>query len=534
LDPNPANWGLDQGPEADDALHKPDPEDDKKPNGTLLTKRGLLNIGCLVLLLLTLVGAFGIYPIIQHFQQKLEEENRAALFPTRAPLKEMPGRFTPIDPDTPKELYTRKGLDNPNEEYELVFSDEFNTEGRSFYKGDDPYWEGEDLWYWQTANLEWYDPKALTTENGNLKITIDRVDPGTNHDRNYTGGLMSTWNKFCFTGGYIETKVMLPGDPTVTGMWPAIWTLGNLGRVGYGASLDGMWPYAYDTCDLGTYPNQTYADGSGPEAALTSGDDKYGHHLSVLPGQKLSRCTCKDSDDHPGPKHDDGSWVGRSAPEIDVFEAQVGQDPHPHIGGVSQSLQLAPFNSFYTYDTETHTTVYDANLTIHNDYKGGAIQQAASAVTTTNQDCYERTGKCFSVYGFEYKPGVEGAYITWISDGKPAWTVRGEALGGDPASGISQRRIPEEPMYLIANLGMSYGFGPVDETQALPNHMLVDYIRVYQPKGATNIGCDPPGFPTAAYIEKHIKAYTDPQLQKWSQIPGHTYPGNEGLGQCSA
>ena len=57
LDPNPANWGLDQGPEADDALHRPDPEDDKKPNGTLLTKRGLLNIGCLVLLLLTLVGA---------------------------------------------------------------------------------------------------------------------------------------------------------------------------------------------------------------------------------------------------------------------------------------------------------------------------------------------------------------------------------------------------------------------------------------------------------------------------------------------
>lgn len=37
-----------------------------------------------------------------------------------------------------------------------VFSDEFNTEGRSFYPGDDPYWQAEDLHYWQTNNQEWY------------------------------------------------------------------------------------------------------------------------------------------------------------------------------------------------------------------------------------------------------------------------------------------------------------------------------------------------------------------------------------------
>lgn len=38
---------------------------------------------------------------------------------------------------------------------ELVFSDEFNTEGRSFYPGDDPYWEAADLYYWSTNDLEW-------------------------------------------------------------------------------------------------------------------------------------------------------------------------------------------------------------------------------------------------------------------------------------------------------------------------------------------------------------------------------------------
>ncbi len=30
----------------------------------------------------------------------------------------------------------------------LVFSDEFNVDGRSFYPGDDPYWEAEDYHYW--------------------------------------------------------------------------------------------------------------------------------------------------------------------------------------------------------------------------------------------------------------------------------------------------------------------------------------------------------------------------------------------------
>ncbi len=59
-----------------------------------------------------------------------------------------------------------------------------------------------------------------------------------------------------------------------------------------------------------------------PVAATVSGDPDYGGALSYLPGQRLSRCTCP-GENHPGPKHSDGSFVGRSAPEIDVFEAQV-------------------------------------------------------------------------------------------------------------------------------------------------------------------------------------------------------------------
>ncbi len=56
---------------------------------------------------------------------------------------------------------------------------------------------------------------------------------------------------------YFAASVSLPGTSDVYGLWPAIWTMGNLGRAGYGGTLESMWPYSYDTCDIGTLSNQT-------------------------------------------------------------------------------------------------------------------------------------------------------------------------------------------------------------------------------------------------------------------------------------
>lgn len=57
------------------------------------------------------------------------------------------GNFGLIDHDTPHEAYTKISY-RDGSEWQLVFSDEFNTDGRSFYPGDDPYWEAADLHYW--------------------------------------------------------------------------------------------------------------------------------------------------------------------------------------------------------------------------------------------------------------------------------------------------------------------------------------------------------------------------------------------------
>lgn len=63
------------------------------------------------------------------------------------------GNWGLIDIETPSSAYTRPAWTG-NTEMELVFSDEFNTDGRTFYPGDDPFWEAVDLHYWVSAVLE--------------------------------------------------------------------------------------------------------------------------------------------------------------------------------------------------------------------------------------------------------------------------------------------------------------------------------------------------------------------------------------------
>lgn len=175
-----------------------------------------------------------------------------------------------------------------------------------------------------------------------------------------------------------------------------------------------QWPYTYDSCDVGTVPNQTL--NGLPLAAVLDGDHAYNFALSYLPGQRLSRCTC-DGENHPGPKHPDGTYVGRSAPEIDMLEAQMGGVPV--TGEVSQSAQwavsnffdvlctrflyvLQPFNHAYTWDNSSVNMILgDPSISRMNTFVGNVIQQASSVVTKTNQRCYELADGCFSTYGVE-------------------------------------------------------------------------------------------------------------------------------------
>ena len=211
--------------------------------------------------------------------------------------------------------------------------------------------------------------------------------------------------------------------------------------------------YSYDTCDIGILPNQTWVNGSGPDAALTSGSND--GPISYLPGMKASPCTC-DGEDHPGPNNK----VGRAAPEIDLIEAQIELDKFH--GEVSQSLQTAPFDAEYRWDntTEGTYTQYDKSITYFNTYLGGTYQQALSSLTAIDNDTYYNqeeltgeTGRQYKMFAMEYLANPddrEKGYVKWWSQGKESWIVHGTALAPNSKTEVDQRLIPEEPMAIVS------------------------------------------------------------------------------------
>lgn len=387
-------------------------------------------------------------------------------------VPDIPGLPNLIDADTPPEIKNgiRKGFNG--KEYQLVFSDEFNRDGRSFYPGDDPFvsiasesnslpfltipptkWEAVDLNYWQTRDLEWYDPDAATTKNGKLEITLSEQPI---HNLNFRSGMLQSWNKLCFNGGfYVEVSISLPGDTVASGYWPGAWSMGNLGRAGYGATNDGMWrkyssakttrtcatliltllcqsAYSYASCDVGTLAGQIYQNNTPTVSFSDSGETDYRGRLSILAGQRASACTCP-GEPHPGPNNK----VGRGAPEIDILEAQVDWRGY---GTASQSIQIAPFDYRWGWNNMSSDgmVVYNSSITHLNEWKGAATQESASAVTNIGTAPYN--GAAYQSYGYELTPGSgPDSQITWAIGGQPTWTLKAGAFKPDPQTLVGQR-----------------------------------------------------------------------------------------------
>ncbi|KAF2017080.1 glycoside hydrolase family 16 protein [Aaosphaeria arxii CBS 175.79] len=494
--------------EKDDYLHNPDPND-KDRDCNVFTKRGFVNVGALVILSLGLLVLFIGYPVLT-FVHKLTEPEIGPC--TRNPLciegmQDQPNlkglRTSLIDPDTPKEFRTRTSSDGTKQV--LVFSDEFNKAGRTFYDGDDPYFQAVDIWYGATQDLEWYDPDAVITKDGVLELQFDNI---RNHGLDFRSGMIQSWNKLCYKGGHLEASISLPGRGDTIGFWPGFWTMGNLARPGYLASTDGLWPYSYhDECDYGITPNQSSYDG-----------------LSYLPGMRLPACTCK-NEDHPTP------GKSRSAPEIDALEGSVrflGPDSTRGVGQVSQSYQTAPFDIWYRADSD-FMEVYDHSITEINAYQGGPFQQAVSGLTNLNNDWYN--GKQYQKYAFDYKTGKNG-WITWYVGDDKTWTLDARALG--PNGNVGRRVIPEEPLSIIANFGISNSFAYINWdliNKTIPATMRIDYIRIYQDEGNEIVTCDPEGYETTGYIKKHPEPYANPNITQWKQA-GYDVPKNTLMHGC--
>ncbi|AAS53916.1 AFR545Wp [Eremothecium gossypii ATCC 10895] len=496
--------------EDDDYLHNPDPEEESR----LDKQRFLLDLkhmdkrsaGGFVGILLLFIGGlmlFIVLPVltytgaVEHHHAKLTEVLSPYQYPQLSAI-----RTSLVDPDTPKDARKRKSL--KGETWPLVFSDEFNAVGRTFFEGDDQFWTGPNIHYAATNDLEWYTPDAATTKDGVLQL---RMDAFPMNGLYYRSGMLQSWNKMCYTQGVLEISANLPNYGQYHGLWPGLWTMGNLGRPGFLASTEGVWPYSYEACDAGITPNQSSTDG-----------------ISYLPGQKLSSCTC-DGEDHPNP------GVGRGAPEIDLLEGAM--DDKVGVGTASQSLQVAPYDIWYIPDYD-FIEIYNHSITAMNTYCGGPFQQAVSAVSTLNRTWYQfgEGAGYFQRFSLEYMNDEKDGYITWYIGDKATFTIYASAL--HPNGNVDWRRISKEPMSIILNLGISNNWAYIDWANLyFPVTMSIDYVRLYQPSNAINVNCDPPDYPTYDYIQKHLNAYMNPNLTSW-EAAGYTFPKNILTGNCKS
>ncbi|RHZ20392.1 hypothetical protein DYB37_000834 [Aphanomyces astaci] len=405
-----------------------------------------------------------------------------------------------IDPDTPLEDYHfdvpdgpyRMGLTSPaNNSYHLIFSDEFNTTKRLFEAGNDPKWTALENLDLTNMGQHYFSPQAVQTDDGNLIITTSKPKKEYKGAK-YVSGSVQTWNKFCFTGGFVIMRAILPGKWGIPGTWPAFWLMGNIGRATYLGSQDGMWPWSMDTCapwvnDYMDQPQKVNACGNlTDEDDPTSLPERFGLH----PRQ------------------------GRGATEIDVFEVQIKKKDDPAF--ISTSLQIAPgLHDNMRPDASTlprpgmwYTNLTYGNYTkINSDYYGDANLDSISALTQLDSNSF----KNYHLYALEWLPGNEG-YIRWWLDGNFLYEIQGAALN-KWVDGIPPRKIPVEPSYLIISTAVSEKFSPPCDGQMCdslwPANFTIDYVRVYQgpSNNYTSIGCDPPAFPTKEWIYQHPVAY---------------------------
>jgi len=325
-----------------------------------------------------------------------------------------------LDPDTPASKLQTTTYSS-GEQFKLVFSDEFEEEGRSFADGDDPRWTALEKNDYTNAALQYYKAKLAFTRNGVLNLTTRVADTyfrsydedtrgWQTEKKTYQSAMIQGWNKFCFTGGVVEMSAQLPGDAHTSGLWPALWLLGNLARATYVASSDFMWPWSFDKCTMQESPT-----------------------LSVQ--QELSACKAN-------PHFGLHAHQGRGAPEIDILEAMPGLEKlertpinKPYL---SSSLQVSPgledprpllgfpppegkWYEGMKYHANTSLNIFFYGVKLEHDPPEYSYQSDA---ISANTNISESLFKSQHIYRVEWEPPTPDyrGHIAWFIDGVPSFS----------------------------------------------------------------------------------------------------------------
>mmetsp|Transcript_22389 Transcript_22389/g.52780 ORF Transcript_22389/g.52780 Transcript_22389/m.52780 type:complete len:761 (-) Transcript_22389:70-2352(-) len=509
-----------------------------------------------------------------------------------------------IDMDTPLNKRTTKSLVDGSV-YHLVMSDEFNTPNRSFTDGHDPVWTAldkpdDDSSEAGGGSQQFYNSTYVTTsEDGMLKIStkigktkwqrFDHVKKTYKQEETFFhSGMVQSWEKFCFTGGIVEVDVILPGDPFIGGLWPAVWILGNIGRATYESSTNNIWPWSFDTCDRDLQPKQ--------DLSACNAQNHYGMH----------------------------PYQGRGATEIDIVEIMTGDSEGPlpstnppiTLPYADMTLQVAPGvtknrpqpGAYPLYESKLapngHTMLLannwyeplemEGNTSINPFFYGTYLGETkpGEPVTRTKKQAFQAdavgaahqlTPAHFNkthTFRVEWQPG-RGGRIDWFSKGhkfNDTFSMEGDGLGTDWVHAYSIKdavlmklmgsQVPIEPSYLIFNTAVSSTWGfPYDvpdwcekcydcddpkcscafapgfckmlrETDVA---LKIDSVRVYQSRDPTahvganhTLGCDPPDYPTREWIEGHSYRYMRNAPFSYKDHAHPLQPLKRGGGACSS
>eukprot|EP00934_Nitzschia_sp_Nitz4_P002952 Nitzschia sp. Nitz4//scaffold199_size41809//30024//32054//NITZ4_007456-RA/size41809-augustus-gene-0.46-mRNA-1//-1//CDS//3329540579//2942//frame0 len=435
--------------------------------------------------------------------------------------------------------------------YELVFSDEFNIPGRTFADGTDPRWTALEKNDYTNDALHYYAvSNAVTNEDGKLVIKTEAADTEiigfddskqkkTRVTKHFKSAMLQTWNKFCFTGGIIETEVILPGKKDVGGLWPAFWLLGNLARHTYVGSSEHVWPWSSSECTETSFYSQ-HISGCNQVA-----------HFGLEAG------------------------TGRGSPEIDIFEVQAGNTKANHgvflrspVGQpfMSASFQVAPGRPNMRpgsgwwpgpgqwYDGLVGGKNTSLNIGFYGNYNFFAgdpnPRQSAywSDAISLNRQLDESFFNSSHVYRLEWDvPTAEkDGYLHWFLDGELVFALNGTGI----RTAGTGAEISTEPSYILLNTAVSkqWGFplecppgcdcGTDKESKTDPTELyncrskdyarrcgfsdgfcqmmteddpkyVINYVRVYQNPSLDEqkVGCSTPERPTRRYIEANEHLY---------------------------
>ncbi|CAD6977464.1 unnamed protein product, partial [Tilletia controversa] len=142
------------GPEDDDWLHEVNDSENPRAGYMCCDSRGLLNVGFLLIVCISVITLFVGWPVLYYANTlsnhalwgpkatalpegptwiNVIDNNGSSQRTTQSPLRGL------IDQDTPASAMNKTSSDGKRK-MKLVFSDEFNEDGRTFFEGDDPYW----------------------------------------------------------------------------------------------------------------------------------------------------------------------------------------------------------------------------------------------------------------------------------------------------------------------------------------------------------------------------------------------------------